>query len=119
MSFSKHYPDLAKQIEEAAEEYVEHDGLSPEKAHSHYLLAMQLREALVDQPEWFEEFDEEQGYSVADWLLALPVTLAHHGLVTEAAELGARFSEITEAANFLADRAVILAEGGRCQEALA
>jgi len=67
-----------------------------------------------DEMEQLEEIIDED---LAAWLLDLPFALARFGLVQEAVEMGRAWAAITERANFLGDRAVILAEAGRRKEA--
>lgn len=68
--------------------------------------------ALVATRERWEEIDRSGMADLPEWLLHLPFALAAGGFVTEAAEMGRAWSEIFESANFLGDRAVLLAEGG-------
>ena len=83
-------------------------------------LALQLAARLGDRPEAFAELMIEDALS-DDWLVALPFALARAGLVDEAVKVGDSFSELDQdnAAMFANDVAVILAEAGRGDEALA
>jgi tetratricopeptide (TPR) repeat protein len=63
--------------------------------------------------------ENEIDMDIQGWLIELPFELARHGFVDEAVTVAARYSEVIEADNFLADRAIILAEAGRREDALA
>ncbi len=81
-----------------------------------YRLAMRLREVITSSKR-MEELEEYTNADVAAWLVELPFALAADGLVKEAAELGRTWASVTEAENFLGDRAVILAEAALKEEA--
>ncbi|HEX6883224.1 MAG TPA: SEC-C metal-binding domain-containing protein [Planctomycetota bacterium] len=66
-----------------------------------------------------EALSDERGLDLASWLIDLSSDLARDGLVDEALGLAARAAEVLEHAELLADRAVILAEADRRDEALA
>ncbi len=65
-----------------------------------------------------EELKEHSGIDIAWWLTDLPLDLAGLGMVDEAIELCSRMARVDEATSFLGDRAEILAEAGRREEAL-
>lgn len=67
-----------------------------------------LMDRILDDTDWL----------ASDWLLDLPLDLGRFGLVDEAAHISRQYADLFEAANFLGDLAVILAEGGRREEAL-
>ena len=83
-------------------------------------LALELAKRMAGRPEAFAEL------MVADvlsdvWLIELPMALAAGGLVDEAVAVGDALAEIDQdnSAMFASDVAVILAEAGRRQQALA
>ena len=83
-------------------------------------LALELANRLADRPEAFAEL------MVADvlsdvWLIELPMALAAAGLVDQAVAVGDALAELDQdnSAMFASDVAVILAEAGRRQQALA
>jgi hypothetical protein len=83
-------------------------------------LALELAARLTGKPEVFAEL--MIGDSLSDvWLLELPWALARHGLVDEAVKVGDALAELDpdNQAMFANDVAVILAEAGRGQQALA
>ena len=65
-----------------------------------------------------EEPSHRLPYVIQLWLLALPWELHHDGCGDEAAAVARRYSFL-DPENMLADLSLILAENGRCQEALA
>jgi hypothetical protein len=66
-----------------------------------------------------EQLGIDQGLDIANWLIDFPFRLAHAGRVDEAAHLAARAAGVLEFPDLLADRAVILAEAERADEARA
>lgn len=83
-------------------------------------LALELAARLTGQPEMFAEL--MIGDLLSDvWLIELPMVLGHAGLVEEAARVGDALAELDQdnSAMFASDVAVILAEAGRREEALA
>jgi len=111
--------ELKTRVSEAVEQFYDQSSLSPQQATFHWNLAMEIRSQLEATPEPISTIEDEIHMDVAGWLLDLPFTLAHHGLVDEAVTLGAQYAELAEAENFLGDRAVILAEAGRHEDARA
>lgn len=111
--------DVAARVADAVEQFYHLSSLLPEQATVHGTLAMELREYLKPVPEPLAALEQEIDMDVQGWLVGLPFALARHGFIDEAATIGSRYAEITEADNFLADRAIILAEAGRREEALA
>jgi hypothetical protein len=87
-------------------------------AEAHRAVALELRDYVGTDLHRLENVEDESGEDVCGWLMGLPFELARHGLVEEAAHLGAQWAAVTEAENFLSDRAVLLAEAGRRDEAL-
>lgn len=87
-----------------------------ENYDEHYQLAIQLRQIITTQDK-LNEFESFIDNDAVNWLLDLPFDLARTGKIKEAIEIGKVWSDITEADNFLADRAVILAEAGWKEEA--
>ena len=65
-----------------------------------------------------DQLTEHSTVDMGWWLGEIPFALARFGMVDEAAELCARMAAVREAENFLGDRAVILAEAGRRDDAL-
>lgn len=111
--------EVAARVADAVEQFYHLSSLSPEQAKAHGALAMELRECLKPIPEPLAALEQEIDMDVQGWLVDIPFSLARHGFIDEAATIGSRYAEITEADNFLADRAIILAEAGRREEALA
>jgi tetratricopeptide (TPR) repeat protein len=105
-------------VTEASRQYWENLPLSAESAKAHYALALELRDHVGADEARLDAIERASGTDVVGWLMALPFVLARHGMVDEAASLSTRWAEVTEADNFLADRAVILAEAGRREEAI-
>ena len=91
-----------------------HDAPSPVKEQ--YELALRLSRVIITS-ERMEHLEEYTNAHVAAWLLELPFKLAEAGLVREATEMGRVWANVTESANFLGDRAVILAEAALKEEA--
>ena len=111
--------DVAARVSDAVEQFYHLSSLSPEQATVHGTLAMELREYLNPIPEPLAALEQEIDMDVQGWLVDLPFALARHGFIEEAVSMGARYAELIEAENFLGDRAIILAEAGRREEALA
>ena len=65
-----------------------------------------------------DNLSEAVDLEVGEWLLDLPLELAREGMAVEAAHLQRVWATIFERANFLGDRAVVLAEAGMRTEAL-
>lgn len=74
-------------------------------------LADRLSNVVTTEDE-LEQLEDLIGEDITSWLLDLPFELARFGMVQEAAKLGQTWAKVTERANFLGDRAVILAEAG-------
>jgi tetratricopeptide (TPR) repeat protein len=110
---------LSVRIAEVSRDYWEKRPLSAASAKAHYALALELRDHVSADVARLDEIERVSGTDVVGWLMAVPFDLARHGMVDEAASLCARLAEVIEADNFLADRAVILAEAGRREEAIA
>lgn len=66
-----------------------------------------------------DSLGQQLGLDLAGWLIQLPFELAHAGLVDPALDLAARCAEVLEVPQSLGDRAVILAEAGRADDARA
>jgi FAD/FMN-containing dehydrogenase len=83
-------------------------------------LALELAKRLAGRPEAFAELMVADVLSDA-WLIELPMALAAGGLVDQAVAVGDALAELDQdnSAMFAGDVAVILAEAGRRQEALA
>jgi tetratricopeptide (TPR) repeat protein len=112
-------PDLSSRAGAASREFQENYSLSAEQAQAHYTLAMELRNHVGADPERFADVELASGEDVLWWLLHLPLELARHGRVDEAVNLCAQWAQVDEAGNFLGDRAIIFAEAGRREEAIA
>jgi uncharacterized protein YecA (UPF0149 family) len=101
-----------------ADEYATAENLS-----KHYALAMELHAAIErgdGEHDPFKLFDIALGSGeLLSWLTDLPRLLAQEGLPQEGALLAKAWADIAEPESFLADRAVILAEAGKTDEALA
>ncbi len=110
---------LSARIAEASRQYRADYELSLEQAKAQYALALELRDHVGTDPARLEAIELESAEDVVWWLMALPFELARHGMVDEALHLCAQWADVTEAENFLGDRAVILAEAGRREEAIA
>jgi len=82
-----------------------------------YAFAMEIYEVVKGDAKRWPILNDASDSRVLDWLIPLPLNLAGAGLVQEAARLSLAWAEITEADNFLPDRAVLLAEAGLEQEA--
>ena len=83
-------------------------------------LALALAERLTGKPEELSEL-MSRGLLSDEWLIELPFALAWKGLVDEAVRVGDALAELDEdnRALFASDVAVILAEAGRREQALA
>ncbi len=81
--------------------------------------ALELADRLAGRPAQLADWVEH--WMAHDWLLELPHDLARHGLVDEAVRVGDAFAELDRdhRALYLSDVAVILAEAGRADAALA
>jgi tetratricopeptide (TPR) repeat protein len=113
-------PDpLLARIKQAMQRASEGTQLEAETAQTEYQTAMDLCEMAGSDENCLTDLDEQHDLFILDWAIELPFQLARAGLVEEAATLAERFAAITEADNFLPDRAIILAEAGRREEALA
>ncbi len=96
---------------------------TPEAAQHHWRMAQALMDLVapktgIARPELLEELSDHSSIDIKWWLGELPFSLARFGMVDEAVEVCRRMAPLYEAQNFLSDRAVILAEAGRRQEAL-
>ena len=113
-------PDpLLARLKQAMRRASEGTPLEAETARAEYQTAMDLCEMVGSDETRFTDLDEQHDLFILDWAIELPFQLARAGLVEEAVTLAERFAAITEADNFLPDRAIILAEAGRRKEALA
>jgi tetratricopeptide (TPR) repeat protein len=114
----KEHSELVEEVKRAASSRFEitdsHDAPSP--VQEQYALAMRLS-TVISTTERMEHLEEYTNADVAAWLLELPFKLVGAGLAKEAAEMGRVWANVTESANFLGDRAVILAEAGLKEEA--
>ena len=83
-------------------------------------LVLELAARLAGRADVFAELDAEEGL-IDIWLIDLPMGLASHGLVDEAVKVADALAglDVDGAAMFASDAAVILAEAGRGEEALA
>jgi tetratricopeptide (TPR) repeat protein len=94
-----------------------------EEAERHWAMAQAVMDLVAPRDgeprlELLDELTERSTVDVGWWLGELPFALARLGMVDEAAEVCARMAAVREGENFLGDRAVILAEAGRKDEAL-
>jgi tetratricopeptide (TPR) repeat protein len=113
-------PDpLLARIKQAMHRASEGTLLAGDTAQAEYQTAVDLCEMVGTDKIRFTDLDEQHDLFIHDWAIELPFQLARAGLVEEAAALTERFAAITEADNFLPNRAIILAEAGRREEALA
>jgi tetratricopeptide (TPR) repeat protein len=113
-------PDpLLARIKQAMRRASEGTPLAGDTAQAEYQTAVDLCEMMGTDETRLTDLDEQHDLFILDWAIELPFQLARAGLVEEAATLAERFAAITEADNFLPDRAIILAEVGRREEALA
>ena len=96
---------------------------TPVEAQRHWDMARAVMDLVAPpaapvRPDLLEELSENTGLDIGNWMLDLPFNLADLGMVDQAVELCARLAPVYEAENFLGDRAVILAEAGRGDEAI-
>jgi tetratricopeptide (TPR) repeat protein len=94
-----------------------------EEAERHWRMAQAVVDLVAprDGEPRLDLLDQLTEHSMVDigwWLGEIPFALARFGMVDEAAELCARMAAVREVENFLGDRAVILAEAGRREDAL-
>ena len=94
-----------------------------EEAERHWAMAQAVMDLVAPRAgeprfDFLDELTERSTVDVGWWLGELPFALARFGMVDEAAELCARMAAVREVEYFLGDRAVILAEAGRRDEAL-
>ncbi len=94
-----------------------------EEAERHWKIAQAIMDLVAPRegpprPDLMERLDDHAGMDVGAWLLGLPFSLASLGRLDEALEIGARMSPVCDTRSYLSDRAVILAEAGRRDEAL-
>jgi tetratricopeptide (TPR) repeat protein len=94
-----------------------------EEAERHWAMAQAVMDLVAPRAgeprlDLLDELTERSTVDVGWWLGELPFALARFGMVDEAAELCARMAAVREVEYFLGDRAVILAEAGRRDEAL-
>ena len=83
-----------------------------------YELALRLSEA-TPTAKALDDFSDAADLDVVGWLLDVPFELAKAGMVVEATHLQQVWAGIDERANFLGDRAVLLAKAGMKEEAVA
>jgi hypothetical protein len=96
---------------------------SREEAELHWRTVQAVMDVVAPRagearPDLLDQMTELSDLDLGWWLGEMPFTLARFGMVEEAAELCMRMAAVREAENFLGDRAVILAEAGRTNEAL-
>lgn len=96
---------------------------TPEGARRHWEMARAVMDLVSPsagepRPDLWEELKEHSNIDVDWWLTDLPFDLASVGMVDEATELCARMARVDDAKSYLGDRAEILAEAGRKEEAL-
>lgn len=108
---------LARKVA-AAVGRTDEENLGPEQIREQYVVAMELHEAIRSEPSRLELFQAYVDFQLMDWLIPMPAVLAHAKLIDEAARMSLAWAEIAEAENFLGDRAILLAEAGRRDEAL-
>jgi len=94
-----------------------------EEAERHWAMAQAVMDLVAPRDgdprlDLLDELTERSTVDVGWWLGEIPFALARFGMVDEAAELCARMAAVREVEYFLGDRAVILAEAGRRDEAL-
>jgi tetratricopeptide (TPR) repeat protein len=94
-----------------------------EEAERHWAMAQAVMDLVAPRDgeprlDLLDELTERSTVDVGWWLGELPFALARLGMVDEAADLCARMAAVREVESFLGDRAVILAEAGRRDEAL-
>jgi tetratricopeptide (TPR) repeat protein len=96
---------------------------NPVEAQRHWQMARAVIDLVAPsagpvRPDLLEELSAHAGLDISNWLLDLPFDLAAQGMVDEAVEMCARLAQVDEAENFLGDRAAILTEAGRGEEAI-
>jgi tetratricopeptide (TPR) repeat protein len=94
-----------------------------EEAERHWGMAQTVMDLVAPRDgepriDLLDELTERSTVDVGWWLGELPFALARFGMVDQAAELCRRMAAVREVENFLGDRAVILAEAGKREEAL-
>ena len=110
-------PCMLKAIAERVEElYHSKEPLSADILGKHCKLAHQLAE-LAPTEGLICELECMTGAHVTGWLLDLPFQLHSVGMTSEALQHQRFWSEVLERANFLGDRAIMLAEAGMEDEA--
>lgn len=116
---TNNFSNLIDRLSVSCERFDRRSTLSTEQILDDYRLAITLGYHIQQEPSLLEAIEStDDNLDIIGWVLDLPFTLARRGLVSEAAALGARWAEVIEPENFLGDRAVILAEAGRHDEAL-
>lgn len=116
---TNNFSDLIDRLSVSCERFDRRSALSTEQILEDYRLAITLGYHIQQEPSLLKTIESaDDNLDMIGWVLDLPFTLARRGLVSEAAALGARWAEVIEPENFLGDRAVILAEAGRHDEAL-
>lgn len=83
-----------------------------------YGIAIRLSE-VIPTANALDDFSDAADVDVLGWLLDFPIELARAGMAVEATHLQLVWARIDERANFLGDRAVLLAEAGMREEAIA
>lgn len=106
-----------------ADVFDEDDPETIEEAQRQWQVAQAVMDLVAPQrgparPDLLEQLTEHSAIDIGFWLATLPLSLARLGMVDEAAEMCARLAPVYETANFLEDRAEILARAGRREEAL-
>ena len=81
-----------------------------------FLETLSLNHGLPKQ-EILDGFSNEYNYELLSWLIELPLELAGDGFLDQAVETARRYA-FADPKNFLGDLGWILAEAGRCEEAL-
>ena len=82
-----------------------------------YAVAMELHEAIRKKPELWELFNLYTSFMAVEWVIQMPRNLAQLKLVNEALSMGLSWSDITNPAIFLTDRAAILVKAGMTEQA--
>ncbi len=111
------FAPLADKVKAAIKRTDEY-GIGPTELKDQYAVAMELYEAVNPEPSRLELFNAHVNFQLRHWLIPMPQALASGKLIDEAARMSLAWSEITQAENFLGDRAILLAEAGRRDEAL-
>jgi tetratricopeptide (TPR) repeat protein len=94
-----------------------------EEAERHWAMAQAVMDLVAPRDgeprlDLLDQLTEHSTVDIGWWLGEIPFALARFGMVDEAAELCVRMAAVREVENFLGDRAVILAEAGRREDAL-